>query len=442
MNKTILVDTDNYIIDGILRDLPNNTQFDFEFLLPFKKENTTNPQNESWNNDEVTTYVQLLPLARQKVVDKKISDVITRYSNNAKHAQVFLYPFSKTWLYGQFENGKSAGGLIDVVYVLSLVAFILLFIGCVNFMNLSTARSERRAKEVGVRKVAGADRKSLIIQFISESVLLAFIAGIVALIIAQLALPSFNNLTEKHLVIEYQSFYFWIAALCFILFTGILAGIYPAFYLSSFKVARVLKNFTKNSHTMLTPRKIIVVVQFAVSIVMINYSYTILKQTNYVKNRPPGFLKDDLVFQPMTNDLQKNFDFVKQELINTGKVIAMNKTNTLITSGGTETTNLQWNGNTMNSNFELMTSNADFIKTNGVKLIAGRDIDVISFPGDTASCLINETALKVLRIKNAISQIVKENGTDCTIVGVIKDFINASPFQVINPLILRGMEIL
>ncbi|MEJ7678096.1 MAG: FtsX-like permease family protein [Segetibacter sp.] len=438
MNKTILVDnTDNYTISGVLKDLPNNTQFDFEFLLPWKnKENSR--ADMSWTDDQVATFAELRPSVKKELINNKITNVITRYSSNMKHAQVFLYPFSKVWLYGDFNNGKPVGGGIDVVHVFYLIALILLFIGSVNFMNLSTARSERRAKEVGVRKIAGADRSSLITQFIGESIMLAFIAGSIALAIAWLVLPSFNQLTEKHIEIEYQSFSFWIAAICFVLFTGILAGSYPAFYLSSFGVLRILKGSTKNVHAMLAPRKILVVMQFIISIIIINYCYVIQKQTDHAQNRDVGFLKNDLVFHPMTNDLQKNFELVKQELFNTGKVIAVNKTNTLITSGGSETNKLEWKGMAMNFNFELMTSDADFIKTNGLKLLAGRDLDVAVFPADTASCLVNETALKMIGYKNPIGQILKEDGIDCKIIGVIKDFLIGSPFQDTRSLMVRG----
>ena len=438
INRSILVDTNMYTITGILKDLPGNTQFDFEFLLPWRNEDKVRIEDQSWTIDQAATYVELKPLTRKEFLDKKITDVLSSYSKNDIHARIFLYPFSKTWLYGQFNNGKPAGGLIDIVHIFFLVAFILLLIGCINFMNLSTARSESRAKEIGVRKVAGARRSDLIIQFIAESILISFIAGIIALLLAQLALPSFNTLTEKHLSISYISIYFWLAALGFIFFTGILAGCYPALYLSSIKTTNALKRLTKNNFAMFMPRKILVVLQLVFSIVMINYSCVIIRQTRYMKNRDTGFLKNDLIFHQLTSDLQKNFLLVKKEILNNSKIIAVNKTNTLITSGSMETNDLQWNGNKVNPNFQLITSNADFVVTNGLVLDAGRDLDLNVFPTDTSSCLINETALRMVGNKSGIGQVFTENGTDCTVVGVLKDFVNDYPGHEVRPLLVRA----
>jgi putative ABC transport system permease protein len=438
MNKTVFANADVYTVSGVLKDLPNNTQFDFDFLLPWKNDENNATANSSWNNSDVITYAELAPLADKEAVNKKVSDVISKYSKNEKKTKVFLFPLAKVWLYGNFINGKSSGGGIDIVYILGVIAFILLFIGCINFMNLSTARSEHRAKEVGVRKVTGAGRKSLIIQFIAESVLFAFIAGIIALMLAELGLPFFNTLTEKHLIIEYKSFYFWMAATGFVLFTGILAGSYPAFYLSSFRAVNIFRNTFKRGNSMLAPRKILVVLQFVVSIVMINYCYTIIRQTTYVKNRATGFVMDDLAFHPMTDDLQHNFEIVKQELLSNGEAIAVNKSNGVIANMSRETSRMQWNGNEMASGFKVMTVNSDFIKTNGLKLIAGRDIDITSFPGDTASCVINETGLKMMGGINPIGQQLKENGVTYTVVGTVKDFINDYPGQENSPLVVKG----
>jgi putative ABC transport system permease protein len=432
VNQSIVLDSSGYTVTGVLKDLPNNTQFNFEYLLPIKD------GAEAFNTGEVMTFVELDPLAKEAIINKKIKDIAGRQGTNNPHIETFLYPFSKTWLHGDFQDGKPSGGGIAIVQLLSVVAFILLLIGAINFMNLSTAKGEQRAKEVGVRKTIGAGKGSLIQQFIGESVLLAFVAGLIALLLAQLILPSFNQLTEKQLIIPYNSFYFWIGALIFVLFTGFLAGSYPALYLSSFKSIDGLKNTTGNKYSMRSPRNILVVVQFLVAVVLTNYSYMIIKQTTFVMNRQTGFSKNELVFLPMTAELQRNFGVVKRALLNSGKVVAVNTTNTPITSGGAQTNRLQWKGANVGESFQLITSNADFVNTNGLQLTAGRDLDLIAYPTDTASCLINETAAQQLGGKNMMGGVLQENGTACTIVGVLKDYVNNFPGHDDQPLIVRA----
>ena len=441
VNKVILADnSDNYTITGVMKNLPENTHFKFEYILPWENLKISDADNLSWSDNSVATFVELQPSADIDIVNSKISDVTTRHSKNEQRIKVFLHPLSKLWLYSRFENGKAIGGLIDAVHLLGIIAVILLLIGCINFMNLSTARSEKRAKEVGIRKVVGALKSSLVLQFIGESILLAFIAGIIALVMVQLTLPGFNVLTEKHLGIAYQSPLFWASAIGFILLTGILAGTYPAFYLSSFPTLKILRGVSQKSNSLATPRKILVISQFVFSVVLINFSIIIQKQLSYSQNRDVGFIKKDLIFHPLTPDLGKNFELVKNELINTGAVISVSKSNTPITRGGIETDRLKWEGMDLNAkvSFELMTAREDFIKTNGLRLLAGRDIDVAVFPTDTASCLINEAALKITGFKNPIGQIVKEDSINWKIVGVIKDFLIGNPYQATKPLLVKA----
>jgi ABC-type antimicrobial peptide transport system permease subunit len=436
VNQSVILDSTTYTVTGVLKDLPNNTQFNFEYLLPINSAGVA--ETGASNAVEVITFVELDPLAQQTVVNKKIQDISGDFGKDYLHKELFLYPFTKTWLYGDFQDGKPQGGGIAVVQLLCVVAFILLLIGSINFMNLSTAKGEQRAKEVGVRKTIGAGRGSLIKQFIGESVLLAFVAGLVALLLAQLILPSFNQLTEKQLTIPYQTFYFWMAAVCFVLFTGFLAGSYPAFYLSSFNTIDGLKNTSGNKYSMRSPRNILVVVQFLVAVILVNYSYMIIKQTSFVMKRDTGFSKNELAFLPMTAELQKNFVVVKQALLNSGKVVAVNATNVPITGIGAETNHLKLKGTEIMQSFQLITANADFITTNGLQLIAGRDLDLVSYPTDSASCIINETAAKQLGEKNVIGKELQENGTTCTIVGVVKDFVNDFPGHEDRPLMVRA----
>ncbi len=324
--------------------------------------------------------------------------------------------------------------------MLAILAGIILLIACINFMILSTARSEKRAKEVGVRKVMGAVKRSLVLQFISESILLSLIAGIIAFIIILLLLPVFSSLANAHLIIPYTSVVFWLFAVCFILLTGILAGSYPAFYLSSFKPVKVLKGVIKNGNALVTPRKILVVLQFVLSIFLINFTILFQKQISHSQNREIGYVKENLIFHPVTDDLKKNYTLLKNELINTNTATAVCQSNTPITRGRSGITGLKWEGMDLKANiaFDLVTTSGDFIKTNGLKLIEGRDIDVATYPTDTASCLINETALKVLGLKNPIGQVIKDEDLSFKITGVVKDFLIGPADQATNPMFIKG----
>jgi len=382
MNKIIRADNaDNFIVKGVLKDLPYNTKFKFEFLLPWEYLKAKGIENASWNNAYASTFVELQPSSNIDAVNNKISNVISRQTNSDAKIEIFLHPLSKEHLQNRFENGVATGGNIDNLYMLAILAGIILLIACINFMNLSTARSEKRAREVGVRKVMGAVKRSLVLQFLSESILLALIAGVIAFGIVLLLLPLFSSLANVHLIIPYTSGVFWLLATCFILFTGILAGSYPAFYLSSFAPVKVLKGVLKNGNALVTPRKILVILQFVLSIFLINFTILFQKQINHSQNREIGYVKENLIFHPMTDDLRKNYSLVKNELINTGAALFVSQSSTPITRGNSQITGLKWEGMDLNANvgFEYVSTTGDFIKTNGLKLIAGRDINVALF---------------------------------------------------------------
>jgi len=441
INKIIRADNaENFIVRCVLEDLPHNTKFKFEFLLSWEYLKATGIENASWTNAYASTFVELQAASNIDAVNKKISNVIDRQTNSDSKIEIFLHPLSKEHLQNRFENGKPAGGSIDNLRFLGILAGIILLIACINFMNLSTARSEKRAKEVGVRKVVGAVKRSLVIQFIGESVLMAFIAGVIALALIQFVLPSFNSFAKVEVVLAYQSFFFWLMAFCFVVFTGILAGSYPAFYLSSFTPVKVLKGVLKNGKALVTPRKILIIVQFVLSIFLINFTILFRKQINYSQSREIGFVKENLVFHSLTDDLRKNYAVIKNELINTGAAISLCKSSTPITRGGASISGLQWEEMDPKSNisFEFLTTNEDFIKTNGLKLVEGRDIDVANFSTDTASCMINESALKVMGLKDPIGKIIKDDNANLKIIGVVKDFLIGSPTQIMQPMLIKG----
>jgi putative ABC transport system permease protein len=241
LGKVIAIDKDNFTITGVMQDLPPNTVFRFEYILPFEYLKKIGSGDDSWVYNTVNTYVQLKPGTNPERFAEKIRDITIRHSNKTEEHEVFLHPIAQWHLYSNFENGKVVGGRIAIVRMFGIIAAFILLIACINFMNLSTARSEKRAKEVGIRKTAGANKGLLVGQFIGESILISMIAGTIALLAVYLTLPAFNLLIGKELEVPVQNPGFWAAAFAFILFTGIIAGSYPAFYLSSFKPIGVLK---------------------------------------------------------------------------------------------------------------------------------------------------------------------------------------------------------
>jgi ABC-type antimicrobial peptide transport system permease subunit len=428
-----------FTVTGVLRDLPANTRFNFECLMSW----TLFHSPSSWKNQDVVTYAELAPGANIDAVNGKIASIIT--GNNpgeqalATHS-IFLYPLTKVWLEGRFVNGKPAGGNIDNLKMLGGLAAIILLIACINFMNLSTARSEKRAKEVGIRKVVGAERRSLILQFIGESVLMALLAGVIALMLVTLVLPYFGNLISTKLAVPWQSPFFWFAAVAFILFTGLLAGSYPAFYLSSFKPIKVLKGILQNGNALVKPRKVLVVVQFVFSIFLINFTVIYQKQIRYELNREVGYTRDDLVFHNLTPDLRQHYTAVKNELLGAGVASSVSESNTTVTRDEGQESGLKWAGMDPKANpgFVLMMENGGFVQTSGLSLIAGRDIDIDKYPGDTLSCVINETSAKALGFKNPIGSIINDEAERWKIVGVVKDFLVDQPDQGMPPVLIKG----
>ncbi|HMX78709.1 MAG TPA: ABC transporter permease, partial [Ferruginibacter sp.] len=271
MGKILKLDNkDNFTVTGILKDLPNNSRFGFEFLTNWELVKRQGEDDSSWGNNSTRTYVLLKENASMASANDKIKGIKVRYSKDEDpNWEMFIYPSSRWRLYSSFTNGKEDGGLIDFVKLFGVIALFILLIACINFMNLSTARSEKRAKEVGIRKVVGAQKGSLIGQFIGESIMIACIAGILALGLVQLSLPAFGKLTDKELHLDFTNIYFWLSAIGFIVFTGIVAGSYPAFFLSSFKPVKVLKGTFKAAHALVTPRKMLVVLQFTFAIILI-----------------------------------------------------------------------------------------------------------------------------------------------------------------------------
>ena len=429
IGQSVKIDsTDIFTVTAVLENIPNNTRFQSDYFLSWDYMKKLGWDDEYWGNNSVETFVLL-------------TENSSAESFNDKIVNITKDPLSQVHLYEKSENGKLVGGRVVTVRMFAFIAVFILVIACINFMNLSTARSEKRAKEVGLRKVVGARKTSLIAQFIGESTMIAFIAGILAILVVELTLPSFNTLVDKQLFIHYSSFVFWLQLVGFILLTGLLAGSYPAFFLSSFSPVKVLKGTFKSSASAVNPRKVLVVLQFSFAIVLIVSTIIIQRQISHAQKRELGYDKENLIYVMMQGDIDKHYNAIKQSLLNTGSVDAMTKSMSPITQRYSDGWGYSWEGSTPEDeklDFIRFSTDADFMKVMGTELVEGRDIDIHQFPSDSTAILLNETAVRKMRLKNPVGQIVSEEEDNYTVVGVIKDFIFESPYEPVNPLIVMG----
>lgn len=438
LNKMIKVDNEyDAKVTAIVADVPGNSTFQFDFVNSFNytgdylKRSLTDWQNSSWN-----VYIQVNPGNDMGFVEKNINEIKYQHDpGDKKVSTYFAFPMTKWRLYSEFKNGKNTGGMISYVRLFSIIAFIILLIACVNFMNLSTARSEKRAKEVGVRKTLGSGKKQLILQFFSESIILALVAFALSVIAVLLLLPSFNTLVDKHLSLDLTQTYFWLAALIIVLVTGILAGSYPALYLSSFNPIKVLKGTFVAGKGAILPRRILVVVQFAISILLISATVIIYQQIKHIKNRDIGYNPNNLIMLPTSPDTQKNFAVIKQELLGTGMINAVTRTMSPITDIWWRAPAPDWDGKPASANiiFSGQLGDVDFTKTMGIKITEGRDFS--GTPSDSTAMLLNQAAVKVMNLKNPIGMQMRY-GRTYTVVGVTDNFIMGSPFEAVSPMMI------
>ena len=440
-----LKNEETFSVTGVVKDLPNNTRFNFEFLISMSNLKYRVGQDYGWNDNSTPTYVMLKPNASYTSVALKIKGLKQKYDDEARTLrwELFLYPLNRWRLYSNFTNGiEDNGGQITFVKMFGGIAGLILLIACINFMNLSTARSEKRAKEVGIRKVVGARKWSLISQFIGESVFLAFLAGIVALFIVQVSLPGYNQLTDKKLFIDFGNIKTWIAFFSFTLLTGLLAGSYPAFFLSSFQPVKVLKGTFKKVNELVTPRKALVILQFTFAIVLIISTIIVKQQIDYARDRATGYNKENLIYHYMTGDITKNYLLIKNELLASGIAKSITKTNSPLTDRGSQGWGQNWEGKDPNdkTSFDRYLADEGLGATAGLQFTQGRDLDLRNFPTDSTGLIINESSLKVLKFQNPIGKIVSDLGINWHIVGVIKDFILTSPYEPTRPMLICGAK--
>jgi putative ABC transport system permease protein len=442
MYKHVRFDNKNDLtVTGILKDLPANSSFQFNFLVPFSYYEANNDfpknarhQNFEWNGFQ--TFVKLKPGVSFAQVSTKIRDIEKVDKDNimSSRTNVILQPLENWHLLGRYENGKELSGFGEYVHMFSIIGVLVLIIACINFVNLATARSAKRAREVGVRKAIGSRKKDLVFQFLTESLLLTSIAGLFALFFVQMALPAFNTLTASKINIPFTNPVFWCIILSGVSFIALAAGSRPAFYLSSFNPVKVLKGTLQTGKVASLPRKLLVVLQFSCSVALIISTFIVYQQIQYGKDRPAGFNMNRLMMTDMNEDLRRNYTVIKNEMLKKGIAETVTMASAQITWTGWHRDVSSWPGKKSGETVDMgvISVSQDYFKTVGMKIMEGR-----GFVGstDTLNVICNEAAIKLMRLKNPLGQSITFIDAPLKIIGIAKDALTVSPFAPADPTI-------
>jgi putative ABC transport system permease protein len=443
INKIIKLDRSFDVkVTGVYEDLPDNTSFrNIKIMMPWKLWEIQNPwakeMDEPWGSNFSQTFVQIADNTDMEKVSAKIKNAkLNNVSKEEAKYQwaVFLQPMSKWNLYNEFKNGVNTGGNIQYVWLFGIIGIFVLMLACINFMNLTTARSEKRAREVGIRKTVGSDRWQLIRQFFAESYLIVLLAFVLSLILVALLLPLFNEVAGKKIEIAWTSPVFWIFSLAFILITGLLSGSYPAFYLSSFQPLKVLKGTFRVGKFASIPRKVLVVAQFTVSVMLIIGTIIVYQQIQHAKNRPIGYTRNGLINLGMEKEIREHYEVIRYELKNSGAVEEASTCQSPLTAVWNTNGGFDWEGKDPNMAVDFPNNGVsyEFGKTVSWKVKEGRDFSR-DFATDSAAFIINESAAKFFGFQNPIGKILKWNDKPYTIIGIISDIMQESPFYPVRP---------
>ncbi|SFT88992.1 ABC-type antimicrobial peptide transport system, permease component [Algoriphagus locisalis] len=443
MGKSVTVAQQlEFEVKAVIKDLPTNTDFPFTAFLPFKKLEAMGWADDYWGNNSYRTFTMLTEGADLATFNQKFTD-FTAKNSEMEDVSDFLFPMSDLHLYAKFENGKSVGGKIELIRMFGIISIIVLLIAAINFVNLSTAQSDKRAKEVGIRKISGAGKGMLIGQFLAEYILIALSAYLVAIIIVSLSFSWFRDLVGQELESPFTQPFFWLISVIYVFVTGILAGSYPAFLLSSFKPTVVFKSKMNVTRSFgIKPREVLVVFQFAVVVTLISSVWIVQDQMTFVQNRDLGIDKDNLIFHEVTESMRKNKVALRNELLALPEVAEVSYTFSPMTDIYSDTDAMSWQGKDpeYKPNISRMGQDANLVKTAGMELVAGRDIDVYTYASDSLSAIVNEKTVEIMGFDDPIGQVIKDDSYEFTIVGVVKDFIMASPFEEVRPIVVIGPE--
>ncbi len=439
MGRMIRVDNkEDRQVTGVVRDIPVTSSLTFDFVMPVEPYEKQNEWLTKWDNNGIRTYVLLHANADANRVSAKILNMVKQHDKNVTTITTFLFPHRDAYLYSKFTNGKPDGGRIEYVRLFTIVAIFILIIACINFMNLATARSAKRAKEVGIRKVVGAERSYLVGQFVGEAVLTALMSLVFAIILVQLLLPVFNRLTEKQIAIQYTNPTYWLTLLGLALVTGILSGSYPALFLSSLQPVKVLKGTLRFKSGAVLFRQGLVVFQFALSLLLIIGTLIAGRQVDYIRTKNLGLDRENVVYMDLEGDLPKRFETFKQELAQAPGIQLVSASTSDPLEIGSSTTGVQWRGKDANDKtlFTQIAVSYDFLKTMKIKLLNGREFSP-NFPTDSTNYLINEEAARRMGMKDPVGQELTFWEKKGHIVGLVKNFHINSLRVAIEPLVLR-----
>jgi putative ABC transport system permease protein len=447
MDKTIKLDNQHLVkVTGVYEDLPHNTSFnELTFILPWNLYPVAEPwikrASTQWGNNSFQIYAQLndnVTIAKVNARIKALKEKNIAAQGDKVGASfkpvVFLHPMNKWHLYSEFKDGINTGGAVQFVWMFGIIGVFVLLLACINFMNLSTARSEKRAKEVGIRKTVGSLRSQLIVQFFSESFMVVAFAFLFSIVLVLLILPWFNHVADKTIGILWDNPVFWIAGISFSLLTGLIAGSYPAFYLSSFQPVKVLKGTFKAGRFAAVPRKVLVVLQFTVSVTLIIGTIIVFRQVQHTKNRPVGYERTGLVQMSMkSEEIHKNFAAVRNDLLQSGAIIEMAESGSPLTDVYSNNSGLKWRDKApdLQDDFGTIRLTPEFGKVAKWKVLDGRDFSR-EYVSDSSAMILNESAAKFMNFKHPLGEIV-EWGKKYKVIGVVKDMVMSSPYEPVKP---------
>ena len=434
IGKVLKIDDDyNAKVTAVVADAPGNSSFSFDFVRLFRYA-AMQRDLEEWGHASWNTFIQTTPNANMTQVTAYVNQVMHDHNSHDKISSFFTFPMNKWRLYSDFKDGKNAGGMIEYVRLFSIIALIILLIACINFMNLSTARSERRAREVGIRKTLGSHKGQLIGQFMIESSLLSLIAFACSLLLVYLLLPAFNSMVDKQLSIHFNDPVFWTGVAAIIVFTGTVAGSYPAFYLSSFNPVRVLKGSVQAGRGAMIPRRILVITQFVISILLISATIIVYKQLQYVKNRDLGYDPNNLIMFNQTDKLSRDYPSLRDDILKTGMIESVTRSLSPMTDIWWKSGAPEWPGRPANTDivFSGQSTDIDYAKTIGLKFIQGHDFTGTA--ADSGYMILNQSAIDAMQLKNPIGTRMRYGNRDFTVIGITENMVMETPYKPVDPL--------
>lgn len=452
MGQTLKLDNQHEMsVTGIFEDLPYNCSLrGVKYFLPWSQYVATNDwvkrNADNWDNHSFQCFTLIAEGTDFETVSAKIKDMELEHNKNGE-PELTLFPMSKWHLYSEFKEGKIVGGRIQYVKLFGIIGVFVLLLACINFMNLSTARSEKRAKEVGIRKTIGSLRGQLIWQFLSESLLVSFLALIIAVALVQISLTGFNNLADKQVSIPWSNPVFWFSIISFASLTGLLAGSYPAFYLSSFKPLQVLKGVFKTGRMATVPRQVLVTLQFTVSVALIIGTIVVFQQIEHAKNRPVGYDRQGIVQLSISPELENKTELFRTEMLATGAAEEVSYSNAPATDIWSNQIGFDWEGREPDEQplFTITACSYEYGKTMGWEILEGRDFDrkIVS---DSSALILNEAAVELIGIPDIVGKTIRQGDTRTgeydpadtrTVVGIVKNMIMESPWTPIRPAMFR-----